>query len=157
MCRWVCCTATPRAGGVPLVVRGTRLTVTAGAGTPLEEVFRELVPTHRELLPADEAELSGEIPADLPLPLLLRLEEWNQPENFWDSAPSDHETFRMPAEVLDSGDPARYRPTLPPNTHWSNRPEAGTLQAPGRRLAGTPPGTPAWAVAAVFASVSAHG
>ncbi|MEU1518794.1 hypothetical protein ABZ490_42795 [Streptomyces sp. NPDC005811] len=112
-------------GGVPLVVNGTPLTVTAGAGTPLQDVFRELAPAHRELLLADGTELREEIPADLPL--LLRLEEWNQPEDLSDSAPGDHETFRLLAEVLESGDPARYRPTLPPNTHWSNWPEAGTL------------------------------
>ncbi|WP_460067494.1 DUF7003 family protein [Streptomyces sp. YKOK-I1] len=112
-------------GEVPLVVNGTPLTVTAGAGTPLEEVFRELVPAHRELLLADGAELREEIPADLPL--LLRLEEWNHPDDHWDTPPGGHETFRLLAEVLESGDPARYRPTLPPNTHWSNWPEAGTL------------------------------
>ncbi|MFJ8110088.1 DUF7003 family protein [Streptomyces sp. NPDC096132] len=112
-------------GGVPLVVRGRPLTVTAEAGTPLEDVFRELVPAHRDLLLADETELRAEVPADLPP--LLRLEEWNQPEELYEVTPGAHETFRMLAEVLDSGDPSRYRPTLPPNTHWSNWPEAGTL------------------------------
>ncbi|MGE7386624.1 DUF7003 family protein [Streptomyces sp. NPDC004126] len=112
-------------GGVPVVVRGAALAVDADAGTRLREVFRSLVPAHRDLLLADETELRARIPGDLPV--LLRLDEWHQPENFWDVKPSEHETFRMLAEVLDSGDPTRYRPTLPPNTHWSHWPDAGTL------------------------------
>ncbi|MGW5127485.1 DUF7003 family protein [Streptomyces sp. NPDC004069] len=113
------------AGGVPVVVRGTALTVEAAAGTPLQDVFRLLTPANRDLLLADETELRAGIPAHLPE--LLRLDEWNQPEDFWDVMPSEHETFQMIAEVLDSGDPARYRPTLPANTHWSHWPDAGTL------------------------------
>ncbi|KIF01042.1 hypothetical protein PL81_37800 [Streptomyces sp. RSD-27] len=112
-------------GGAPVVVRGTALTVAADAGTPLQDVFRRLAPANRDLLLADGTELRAGLPADLPE--LLRLDEWNQPEDFWETRPSEHETFRMLAEVLDSGDPTRYRPTLPPNTHWSHWPDAGTL------------------------------
>lgn len=113
------------AGGAPVIVDGTALTVAADAGTPLQDVFRLLVPEHRELLLADETELRAEILADLPA--LLRLDEWNQPEELWDVPPGTHETFRLLAEVLNSGDASRYRPTLPPNTHWAHWPEAGTL------------------------------
>ncbi|MFG2199785.1 DUF7003 family protein [Kitasatospora sp. NPDC048715] len=113
------------AGGVRVVVRGTALTVDADADTPLQDVFRLLAPANRTLLLADETELRAGIPSDLPE--LMRLDEWNQPEDFWDVMPSGHETFRMIAEVLDSGDPTRYRPTLPANTHWSHWPDAGTL------------------------------
>ncbi|MFG2915467.1 DUF7003 family protein [Kitasatospora sp. NPDC048298] len=113
------------AGEVPVVVRGTALAVDAAAGTPLQDVFRRLAPANRGLLLADETELRAAVPSDLPA--LLRLDEWNQPEDFWDVKPSAHETFRMIAEVLDSGDPARYRPTLPANTHWSHWPDAGSL------------------------------
>ncbi|WP_033252208.1 DUF7003 family protein [Kitasatospora phosalacinea] len=112
-------------GGAPVVVRGTALAVPAGPGTPWQDVFRQLAPTHRPLLLADPAELRTGLPADLPL--LLRLDEWNQPEDLGGVAPGEHETFRLIAEVLDSGDPSRYRPTLAPNTHWSHWPEAGTL------------------------------
>lgn len=112
-------------GGAPVVVRGTALTVGADAGTPLQDVFRLLAPDNRRLLLADETELRADLPADLPV--LLRLDEWNQPEDLWDTPPGAHETFRMIAEVLHSSDPARYRPTLPPNTHWSHWPDAGTL------------------------------
>ncbi|MFG2698621.1 DUF7003 family protein [Kitasatospora sp. NPDC048407] len=113
------------AGGVPVVVRGTALAVDAPAGTPLQDVFRLLAPANRDLLMADGTELRARIPADLPE--LLRLDEWHQPEDLGAVMPSGHETFRMIAEVLDSGDPARYRPTLPANTHWSHWPDAGTL------------------------------
>ncbi|MFE5810997.1 DUF7003 family protein [Streptomyces sp. NPDC056491] len=114
------------AGGVPVVVRGTALAAGAGAGTPLQDVFRLLAPEHRGTLLADEAELrAAGVPTDLPV--LLRLDEWRQPEDLWDVAPGRHETFRLIAEVLDSGDPSRYRPSAPPNTHWSHWPDAGTL------------------------------
>ncbi|WP_433191184.1 DUF7003 family protein [Actinoallomurus sp. CA-150999] len=113
------------AGGVPVVVRGTALTVDADAGTPLQDVFRLLVPAHKGLLLADETELRAGITADLPE--LLRLDEWNQPEDLGDIVPSGHETFQMIADVLDSSAPTRYRPTLPANTHWSHWPDAGTL------------------------------
>ncbi|MFD0403885.1 DUF7003 family protein [Kitasatospora sp. NPDC127116] len=113
------------AGGVPVVVRGTALTVDADADTPLQDVFRLLAPANRTLLLADETELRAGIPSELPE--LMRLDEWNQPEDSWDVMPSGHETFRMIAEVLNSGDPTRYRPTLPANTHWSHWPDAGTL------------------------------
>ncbi|MGW4381195.1 DUF7003 family protein [Kitasatospora sp. NPDC004531] len=112
-------------GGVPVVVRGTALAVDAREGTPLQDVFRLLAPTNRELLLADETELRSCVPADLPE--LLRLDEWNQPDDLGEVLPSAHETFRMLADVLDSGDPTRYRPTLPANTHWSHWPDAGTL------------------------------
>ncbi|MGW6915855.1 DUF7003 family protein [Kitasatospora sp. NPDC054939] len=108
-----------------MLVRGTAPAVDAGSGTPLAEVFRRLVPEHRALLLADEAELRSRIPADLPV--LLRLDAWHQPDDFAETPPSEHEGFRMIAEVLDSGDPTRYRPTVPANTHWPHWPEAGTL------------------------------
>jgi hypothetical protein len=114
-----------RGGGVPVVVRGRALAVDAPEGTPLQDLFRGLVPEHRDLLLADETERRADVPADLPL--LLRLDEWHQPEDLWEVLPSAHDTFRMIAEVLVSGDPTRYAPTRDPNTHWSHWPEAGTL------------------------------
>jgi hypothetical protein len=41
--------------------------------------------------------------------------------------PSAYETYRLIAEVLVTRDPSRYRPTLPPNNHWKNWPNAGSL------------------------------
>ncbi|WBB91105.1 hypothetical protein [Verrucosispora sp. WMMC514] len=41
--------------------------------------------------------------------------------------PSESETFRQIADVLATGDPTRYAPGAPPNTHWSEWPESGNL------------------------------
>ena len=94
----------------------------------MEQALRLLVPAHRDLLLADTAETYRRLPGDLPV--ILTLDEWRHPEglmdNFADEVNAD-ETFRMLAEVLETGDIARYRPQRPPNTHWSNWPEAGTL------------------------------
>jgi hypothetical protein len=59
---------------------------------------------------------------------LLVLDEWHHPNVVDDEErPSGSETFRQLAEVLVTGDASRYRPTRPPNTHWSNWPDGGTL------------------------------
>ncbi|MDX3226325.1 DUF7003 family protein [Streptomyces sp. ME19-01-6] len=111
--------------GIPLIVRGRALEVAVEPGVRMWDACRALVPAHRDLLLADEAELRARIPADLPE--LLRLEEWHQPEDVCEEPPSESETYRQIAEVLATGDPARYRPTLKPNTHWSNWPESGWM------------------------------
>jgi hypothetical protein len=92
---------------------------------PMAELFRSLVPGHRELLFATEQQLRARVPADLPQ--ILQLEEWHHPDVVADERPSQSETFRALADVLVSGDPGRYRPTQPPNTHWSNWPDGGSL------------------------------
>jgi len=92
---------------------------------PLVDLFRSLVPEHRDLLLATEAEIRARIPADLPE--LLRLEAWHHPDLSNGQMPSECETFRQLADALVSGDRARLRPTLEPNTHWSHWPEGGTL------------------------------
>ncbi|SCF96847.1 DUF7003 family protein [Streptomyces sp. Ncost-T10-10d] len=112
------------AGGIPMIVRGRTLAVAAEPGEPLEVVFRRLVPEHRDLILADEAEVQSRIPGDLPK--VLQLEEWHQPEDI-ETLPSTSETYQQIAEVLASGDVGRYRPRLSPNTHWSNWPDSGTL------------------------------
>jgi hypothetical protein len=71
-----------------------------------------------------DAEVRRRLPADLPQ--LLRLEEWNQPDLF-EMPPSQSETYQLIAVVLESLAPTRYRPTLAPNTHWSNWPDSGSL------------------------------
>ena len=75
------------------------------------------------------------LPRDLPE--IMTVDEWhhrnyhhydNGPDKeLMGDAPSTYETFPLLAEVLATGDPSRFRPTLPPNSHWSNWPEAGTL------------------------------
>jgi len=110
----------------PIEIRGQRVPVAAHAGDHLEDVFRLLVPKHRDLLLADDHELRRRIPADLPQ--ILVLEEWRHREpDRYDQLPSETETFRQLADVLATGEPTRYRPSMAPNTHWSNWPESGSL------------------------------
>jgi len=59
--------------------------------------------------------------------LLLQLEEWHHPDVVSDERPSSSETFQQLAQVLATGDAGFYRPTQPPNTHWRNWPEGGSL------------------------------
>lgn len=59
---------------------------------------------------------------------LLQLEEWNHPDVVDDDIrPSGSETFQQLAEVLATGSVEHYQPYLPPNTHWSNWPDGGSL------------------------------
>lgn len=110
--------------GGPLLIRGQLIEVGAKPGAELVDVLRQLVPTYREPLLADEAELRRRIPADLPE--ILRLEQWHHPDVGGGQLPSESETFRQIADVLVTGTVARYMPRFP-NTHWSNWPESGTL------------------------------
>jgi hypothetical protein len=88
-------------------------------------LLREIVPAHRDLFLASEEELRARIPPKLPE--LLRLEEWNHPDLLKGEVPSGSEAFQLIADVLVSRDPALYAPLLPPNTHWHNWPEGGSL------------------------------
>jgi hypothetical protein len=59
---------------------------------------------------------------------ILVLDEWCHPEFIeHEEKPSDTEAFQQLALAVVTGDPKRYRPTLPPNTHWRNWPAGGTL------------------------------
>ncbi len=59
---------------------------------------------------------------------ILQLEEWNHPNVVDpDARPSRSETFQQLAQVLMTGDPGFYQPAQPPNTHWGNWPDGGTL------------------------------
>jgi hypothetical protein len=81
-------------------------------------------PSASSLAAADEQELPARIPEDLPE--VLRLDQSHQPDLF-EQPPSASEVYRLVAEVITTGDVARYRPTLAPNTHWSNWPDSGSL------------------------------
>lgn len=87
------------------------------------ELLRALVTEHRELLLATDEELQARLPPDLPR--LLRLDEWNHPDIAEGDLPSESLTFKLLAQVLETGDPSLYRPRRKPNTHWSNWPEGG--------------------------------
>jgi hypothetical protein len=59
---------------------------------------------------------------------ILQLEEWHHP-NVVDSEerPSGSEAFQQLAQVLATGNRDLYRPSQPPNTHWRNWPDGGSL------------------------------
>jgi hypothetical protein len=51
-----------------------------------------------------------------------------QNQEAWENnRPSSYETWQQLAHVLATGDINHYRPTLAPNTHWSNWPDSGSL------------------------------
>jgi hypothetical protein len=83
-----------------------------------DDFLRWLAPRYRDLLFATDEELYSRM--TVRLPLILRLDEWHHPDLARGEKPSDTECFQQIAEVLATGDPSRYRPTEPPNTHWSN-------------------------------------
>ena len=90
------------------------------------EVCRWLAATHREHIVATEAERRAHVPAELPQILLL--DEWNHPDVCnMDCPPSTSPTFVSIANALVAADGNRYQATLPPNTHWRNWPDGGSL------------------------------
>ena len=126
------------AGGVShVVVRGQRVglppaSAYAAHGIDLEEpphvgvmeATRYLAAVHPDLVLATREERRTRVAPDLRE--LLVLDEWRHPR-VPDELPSHVEGFRRFAEVLETGDAGRYRPTEPPNTHWRHWPEGGTL------------------------------
>jgi hypothetical protein len=55
-----------------------------------------------------------------------RTQTYNQ-DQWQDNRPSEYETWQLIANVIATGDPAAYRPTLIPNTHWKFWPDSGSL------------------------------
>jgi hypothetical protein len=121
-----------------LVLRGTELPVPtlaeiAAAGiTPSEpphvmvfELCRWLAADDRDLVLAANAERRQNIP--YALQQIFWLEEWNHPDIAGGKLASNSQAFRQLAAVLETGALTHYRPTVPPNTHWSNWPEGGAL------------------------------
>jgi len=122
-----------------LILRGDRIPLPTpadydDAGVLLEEPPRPLVSElaralafrHRAAVLATEEERRTNLVPELQ-PLVV-LEDWHHPDVVDSEAlPSRTETFRQLAAVLSSGDPAHYHSTEPPNTHWSNWPDGGTL------------------------------
>lgn len=82
--------------------------------SPTTALLITLRETHRDALFHTEDELAGFLHPDQEL--VLRLEEWRHPDVYGGPKPSEEETFSQIADVLETGDRARYRPTLPPNS-----------------------------------------
>lgn len=52
--------------------------------------------------------------------------EYNQ-NQYQDNRPSSYETWQLIAKVIATGDTTLYRPTLKPNTHWTNWLDSGSM------------------------------
>ncbi len=89
------------------------------------EACRYLADIAREDVLATEGERRVSVLPEMQ-PLLV-LEEWHHPDVVADDRPSRSETFRQLARVLETGDVREYAPPEPPNTHWRNWPDGGTL------------------------------
>ncbi|MBO0798868.1 MAG: helix-turn-helix domain-containing protein [Blastocatellia bacterium] len=95
------------------------------------DLARYIAYEYEEHCRATEEELRGHIPRDLPK--LMVIDEWHHKTynvyqgNVLGDPPSSYETYRLIAEVLETKDPAKFRPTLSPNNHWINWPYAGSL------------------------------
>jgi hypothetical protein len=48
-------------------------------------------------------------------------------DNYNNNRPSSYETWQLVAKVISQNNPALYKPTLKPNTHWKNWPDSGSL------------------------------
>jgi hypothetical protein len=88
-------------------------------------LLRGLLPEHREALLATEEERRSGLREGIPQ--FLQLNEWQYPDILNRELPSETESFALLAESMAAGDATLYRPTIPPNTHWSNWPEGGSL------------------------------
>jgi len=53
-------------------------------------------------------------------------DDWNR-EIWENNRPSSYETWQLIAKVIVTNDPKQYKPTLEPNTHWTNWPESGSM------------------------------
>jgi Homeodomain-like domain len=95
------------------------------------DLARYLAYEYEELCRATDEELRTYIPHDLPK--IMVIDEWHhKPYSVYNGSvsgdpPSSYETYRLIAEVLETKDPARFKPTLSPNNHWINWPYAGAL------------------------------
>lgn len=122
-----------------LVLRGERITLPSradyreygiGLAAPGEvrvfELCRWLAATHREGVLADPIERRCSVRPEMAL--MLSLDEWHHPRVMgFPERPGNTETFRQLADVLATGDVGHYRPSQPPNNHWSNWPAGGSL------------------------------
>lgn len=100
-----------------------------------EDLGRFLAFEYGDLCRATDEEKRQCLPAGLPQ--IMTADAWHHRSYFHYAhglhdevnghAPSTYETFPLLAEVLATRDPTRFRPTLPPNNHWSNWPGAGQL------------------------------
>lgn len=89
------------------------------------ELCRYLAAIRREDVLASETERRCSVPPEL-APLLV-LDEWHHPDLAGGESPGESQTFQQLASVLETGHINHYKPSVPPNNHWCNWPEAGRL------------------------------
>lgn len=53
-------------------------------------------------------------------------DDWNR-EIWENNRPSSYETWQLIAKVIVTNEPKQYKPTLEPNTHWTNWPDSGSM------------------------------
>ena len=102
------------------------------------DLSRYLAYEYEELCRATDEELRYCLPNDLPK--IMVIDEWHHknysvsdnsansslnPISISGDSPSSYETYRLIAEVLETKDASRFKPTLSPNNHWLNWPYAG--------------------------------
>lgn len=100
-----------------------------------QDLGRYIAYEYADVCRATDAEKRKHLPNGLPE--LMIIDQWHHRRWYYMHSPSDpgpigdapssYETYRLIAEVLATRDPSRYIPTLKPNSHWSNWPEAGSL------------------------------
>jgi hypothetical protein len=89
------------------------------------ELCRWIADVARDQVMATPEERRISVPPEMKQ--ILQLEEWHHPDLLNDERPGTSETFQQLAQILETGDVRLYRPSHPPNTHWRNWPEGGTL------------------------------
>jgi hypothetical protein len=89
------------------------------------ELCRYLADAYRERVLATPEERRVSVPPELDE--LMVLDDWCHPDVVIGELPSDTETFRQLATVLETGDASGYQPTHAPNTHWRHWPDGGSL------------------------------
>jgi hypothetical protein len=89
------------------------------------ELCRFLADIDRESVLSNSDERRISLPPEMNQ--ILQLEEWKHPNLVEGEVPSQSETFQQLVQVLITGDCDRYRPSQPPNTHWKNWPDGGSL------------------------------
>lgn len=90
-----------------------------------EDLFRYLYEIQPEVISATESDIRKRLTHNIPHIMTIDKFHYVSPIN-QDIPPSKQELFQMIAEVLVTKDTSYWKPTLPPNNHWSNW-DSGTL------------------------------
>lgn len=88
-------------------------------------LLRGLVPEHRELLLATDAERRLGIPDGLPQ--LVQLDDWDHPRLIERELPSGSDAFKFVARVLAGADASKLEWPTERNVHWTNWPTSGSM------------------------------